>query len=304
MTLSTLTQSIALPDPKYPGSIYRTPNQRISENQVAQIGGDRVIVGVNWDSITKAKMIALEKFIRESLIYSGYTCTIEGLLGEDYERMRYTGGMETARVRKGDLWSVSLRFEQARIESLPLGENLIRNPNITLHANRRSAEGWNLAAGDGAVFSNVDISEDFAETALNVSDYDASSEIYPSEQIIPIYDLRYTVSARLLRTNSRNTCSVQILFLNQNKGVLNPIGSRFTGWVGTGGRFEGWVLVHFTGSEANSAWKKGEVTFGPGSPTFVPPSAKYFRMAIQNDNTDGGATVIYRVTAISVKISP
>ena len=180
--------------------------------------------------------------------------------------------MDTARVRKGDRWSISLRFEQVPSAVLPLEQNLIANPNLTLNPDGRTAEGWDLSGVTPPITTarNVDISEDFASSALEIADAADDSETFMQAQKIPVVDLRYTVSAWMNRKAGTRHCAGFVEFLDANGANIPPeVGHPEWATYGTTYYYFGYT----NNPTKNNRNKKGSVTFGPGSTTYIPPAA-------------------------------
>ena len=283
MKISTDTHSIDLPPPNHPGQIYYAPRQRGRRAQVVRSGDDRILIALSWSVLTPAQMDALERFVRNTLMYSGHTCKIEGLIGQNYSPMRYVGGMDTARVRKGDRWGISLQFEQAPLISLPFEQNLITNPNLAIGTDN-TIDGWHLSNAfttdspdpTPPALRNIDISEDFGTRALEVVDTDPDSARLFFTERFPIADYRYTISGRLNRTVGNRACYLYVVFFDADGDEINASPSP-AGW--GGGRGRTYYYPGYIGQgAANDVWNLFSVTFGPGSNTSVPPTAKSFEM--------------------------
>ena len=273
MKISTHTHSIDLPPPSFPGQIYHVPNQVVGK-QVTQIGDDQTMIGVSWGTLAKEEMDAVVEFVRTALLYSGYTCRIE-MLGRDFFPMRYISGMETARVRKGGLWSLSLRFEQANLESIPIGVNLIENPNIEIGANG-TAQGWSLPHG-GTVprMENVDIYEDFGTRAFQAADTDREREFFMTTEKLPVTDLQTSISCRMNRIAGVRLCRANIRFFDSDGDFITNFNPTSGILAGGGGRF---FFGQITGSSPNHTWNRFEVKFGPGISTTIPLAAMFFEV--------------------------
>lgn len=305
MKISTDTHSIDLPPPNHPGRIYYAPRQRVRGAQAVRSGADRILIALSWSALTSAQMDALEGFVRNTLMYSGYTCEIEGLIGQNYSPVRYVGGMDTARVRKGDRWDISLRFEQVPSISLPFEQNLITNPNIALNPDRKTAEGWTLPGVNmPPAMRNVDISEDFGTRAFEISDTDRYIEQFFTSQRFFIGDYDYAFSCRLNRTEGNRLCRAYVSFYDADNELVTLFGGS-GGWVSfSRGRY---IFGQILGESAlNDTWNLFSGMFGAGSSTLVPPAAKSFEIGAviaPVSEAESFATVL-RLADFSVIVTP
>ena len=318
MNISTGTHSIDLPPPNHPGQIYYAPRQHVRANQVTQTSDDQIVIGVTWNTLTKSEMDSITGFIRTFLMYSTNTCRIENLLGRDYSSLRYVRGMDTARARKGDLWSISLRFEQVPDETLPLNQNLVANPNLKVNPDGETIDGW-------GIFNSVAYKHDTPDTTpagltssqttrptadgikvadvLSVTENDRDNEKIITSKKIPITDYQHTVSARMYRRSGTRSCSLFVSFFQGNNEFFAH--SQRTGWVSSDDPF--FVFGQKTPQDENSEWGLYSITFGPGNNVYVPPQVDSFKIGVfiaqAGDAPEPFAIILY-VADFSVVVSP
>ena len=309
ITLATPTGTISLtlPDPHLPYISYTRPAQRtqITESgntRTITVGNPQLVMEMRFGSLTAEQYAATVSFIRDTLIYSVGACTITGHDGVAQKNMHYTSGVETAQAKKGDIWSLTLKFEQAMRSSVMIERNLLENPNLDIDADGKIA-GWEIAADSTpAPMRNVEIDEDFASTALEVEDTDSDIEWFIAAEKIPISDLRYTISGRVNRTLGNRRIFLYVTFFDSTGNPIDSTGNPTTGWTGQAN-----TNYYYMGSLAtdspNDTWNLFSVAFGPGSATYIPPSAHSFHIGtfmIQSGVGAGSGNVTARFSDFSI----
>ena len=294
ITLATPTESLVLPAPSQPYISYTHPAHRtqITESGIIRslrIGEPQVRAKMRFRSLRRTEYIALSNFIRTALAYSSVGCTITGPTGLRHERMHYISGIETTQVKKGDIWEVVLDFRQSAAESIPLGRNMIENPNMNIGTDEQ-VDGWTFGTTPTSM-QNVAISESFSDAAIEIKDADPSVEWWVSSRI-PIEDLRYEVSCRAIRTAGNRQSHVALNFYDSDGNqVWHPNGGARTGWWRVSGinYYFGVILP----GDASDTWVRWAIAFGTGSPTYVPPTATEFIVGTAIEVGLGSATFRY-----------
>ena len=121
-------------------------------------------------------------------------------------------------------------------------------------------------------------------------------------QRFPILGYRHTLSGRLNRTVGNREVYFYVDFFDADGTRINPLGPPKlpnTGWGGGSGSYY-YPGAIFT-TDPNDTWNLFSVTFGPGSNTYIPPSAKSFQMGAFILNGAGNTTC--RFADFSVVVS-
>ena len=309
ITITAPPRTLELPAPTHPYTSHRRPSTEmvITESGVIHTlvsGASQLVVEMRFTSLTAAEFSDIETFIQDTLLYSAFPCTLVDPGGR-HENMHYVSGLERAEIRKGDLWALSLRFEQGKMSLIPLGSNLISNPNLRVDGGKIA--GWDISPDrTPAAIRNVETGESFSPTALEVEDTDADIEWFISTPKIPIADLRYVVSGRLSRTSGNRGLWIYVTFFDSDGSAIDSTGTPRTGWAyHAHGHF--YYFGHLAYTDSNDAWVSYSTTFGPGSTTYVPPAAKFFQIGtfiIASGNGDGEGNVTGRFSDFSIVESP
>ena len=302
---------------KAPASGYRANpeiNQKVSVSgggtiYTTDFGGETQKLQVQLRRLTRTEYAALKEFILTTCRGSAFSFDLTDYQGT-HQNLHYISGLEGAELHRGDLFNVTLQLQKSTDQSIRLGQNLITNPNLTLNPDGRTAEGWNLGASPPATtVRNVDISEDFAPSALEIADTDGDGEWFLYAQKFPIVDLRYTLSAWMNRTAGTRGVAFNVEFYDADgTRIATTPQPPATGWSGRGSSF---YMGGIHGPGGNNTWKKGSVTFGPGSTTYIPPAAQSFQVGTliysqspRNHPVHDVGPVTYRVTGFSVIVTP
>ena len=296
---------------KAPASGYRANpeiNQKVSVSgggtiYTTDFGGETQKLQVQLRRLTRTEYTALKEFILTTCRGSAFSFDLTDYQGT-HQNLHYISGLEGAELHRGDLFNVTLQLQKSTDQSIRLGQNLITNPNLTLNSDGRTAEGWNLGISPPTTtVRNVDISEDFAPSALEVADADLLSETFMWSHKIPIVDLRYTLSAWMNRTAGTRHCAIATEFLDANGANIAPEpGHREWPAYGTTYYYVGYTAA----VSKNNTWEKFSITFGPGSATYIPPAAQSFQtgFTILGSGTPASGPVTCRVTGFSVIVTP
>ena len=264
-------------------------------------GGETQTLQVQLRRLTRIEYTALKDFILTTCRGSAFPFDLTDHQGT-HPNLHYISGLEGAEWHRGDLFNVTLQLEKSTDQRIRLGQNLITNPNLTLGADGKIA-GWQNTTP--ATLRNVEIAESFASTALEVVDTDSNIEWFIAAPKIPIVDLRYTVSGRLNRTLGNRACYIYVNFFDADGTVINPGSAPNTGWGGS--RYAtNYYLGIISPIQSNNVWNLFSVTFGPGSNTYIPPSAKSFLIGtfiIGTESGEGQGNATCRFTDFSVVIS-
>ena len=265
-------------------------------------GGETQKLQVQLRRLTRTEYTALEDFILTTCRGSAFSFDLTDYRGT-HPNLHYISGLEGAERHRGDLFNVTLQLQKSVDQSIRLGQNLIANPN--LHVEGGKIAGWWINDSTPAPMRNVEIDEDFASTALEVVDTDPDAAWYVALQKIPIADLRYTVSGRLNRTLGNRNCYLYVTFYDSDENAIDSTGNPLTGW-----RSQAHGNYYYPGAVAitdrNDVWNQFSVTFGPGSTTYIPPSAKSFQIGtfiIQSGVGEGSGNVTCRFADFSVVVS-
>ena len=303
---------------KAPASGYRANpeiNQKVSVSgggtiYTTDFGGETQKLQVQLRRLTRTEYAALKEFILTTCRGSAFSFDLTDYQGT-HQNLHYISGLEGAELHRGDLFNVTLQLQKSTDQSIRLGQNLITNPNLTLNPDGRTAEGWNLGASPPATtVRNVDISEDFAPSALEIADTDGDGEWFLYAQKFPIVDLRYTLSAWMNRTAGTRGVAFNVEFYDADGTRIDPLSPPLpgTGWYGRGSSY---YFGGIHGPGGNNTWKKGSVTFGPGSTTYIPPAAQSFQVGTLIYTQSPGNHPVYdvgpvtcRVTGFSVIVTP
>ena len=300
---------------KAPASGYRANpeiNQKVSVSgggtiYTTDFGGETQKLQVQLRRLTRTEYAALKEFILTTCRGSAFSFDLTDYQGT-HQNLHYISGLEGAELHRGDLFNVTLQLQKSTDQSIRLGQNLITNPNLTLNSDGRTAEGWFHSVP--SAMRNVDISEDFASSALEITENDASGEAILHSQKFPIVDLRYTVSAWMNRTAGTRGAAFAVEFYDADGTRIDPLSPPLpgTGWYGRGSSY---YFGGIHGPSGNNTWKKGSVTFGPGSTTYIPPAAQSFQTGTLIYTQSPGNHPVYdvgpvtcRVTGFSVIVTP
>ena len=288
ITLRSQSRSVTV---RAPASGYRANPQIDQEVSVSgggtiyttDFGGETQTLQVQLRRLSRIEYTALKDFILTTCRGSAFSFNLTDYQGT-HPNLHYISGLEGAELHRGDLFNVTLQLQKSADQSIRLGQNLITNPNLTLGADGKIV-GWQNTVP--ATLRNVEIAESFASTALEVVDTDSDIEWLVFAPKIPIVDLRYTVSGRLNRTVGNRACYLFVNFFDADGTVIDPGSALNTGW--GGGRY---ATHYYPGqispSQPNNVWSLLSVTFGPGSNTSIPPSAKSFRAGTFIVGTESG----------------
>ena len=311
ITFRSQSRSVSV---KAPASGYRANpeiNQKVSVSgggtiYTTDFGGETQKLQVQLRRLTRTEYAALKEFILTTCRGSAFSFDLTDYQGT-HQNLHYISGLEGAELHRGDLFTVTLQLQKSTDQSIRLGQNLITNPNMTLNSDGRTIDGWDHNVS--AAIRNVDISEDFASSALEITENDASGEAVLHSQKFPIVDLQYTVSAWMNRTAGTRGVCLAVLFYDADGTFIETSSSPpSTGWASRGTYYYFGVI---NGPGGNNTWKKFSVTFGPGSTTYIPPAAQSFYVGTLIFTQSPGnhpvydvGPVTYRVTGFSMIVTP
>ena len=297
---------------KAPASGYRANpeiNQKVSVSgggtiYTTDFGGETQKLQVQLRRLTRTEYAALKEFILTTCRGSAFSFDLTDYQGT-HQNLHYISGLEGAELHRGDLFNVTLQLQKSTDQSIRLGQNLITNPNLTLNPDGRTAEGWTLPGTNPVpAMRNVDISERFGTRAFEAADTDRYTEIFLTSEKFPVLDCQTKISCRMNRTAGDRLCRAVASFYNSDDelvAVLPP----GTGWVSIQGSYA--VFGQIIGRERlNNEWNLFQATFGPGSNTFIPPSAASFSfgaMIIPVSSTESFATTL-RLADFSMIVTP
>ena len=291
---------------KAPASGYRANpeiNQKVSVSgggtiYTTDFGGETQKLQVQLRRLTRTEYAALKEFVLTTCRGSAFSFDLTDDQGT-HQNLHYISGLEGAELHRGDLFNVTLQLEKSTDQSIRLGQNLIANPNFEADDNG-SRQGWIIDPTPAALRS-VAISEDFATTALEIADTDLDDEYVIWRQKFPIWAYRYTLSGRLNRTVGNRACYLYVDFFDADDTRINPVGPPPLPSTGWGGRDSYYYVGGVQDTDANDVWNLFSVTFGPGSGTYLPPSAKSFQVGTFIINGAGNTTC--RFADFSVVVS-